>query len=60
MERINGDFARQPGETTFKYLTRLRATCLPTLTLALIQRIAFLHEAARYRPEVRVAVVVGV
>ncbi|CAJ0950232.1 unnamed protein product, partial [Mesorhabditis belari] len=51
MTRINTDYARLPGETTYKYLLRLKKDVLPGLSIALVQRIAYLHESARYRPE---------
>ncbi|VDP03666.1 unnamed protein product [Heligmosomoides polygyrus] len=51
MARINPELARQAGESTLAYLTRVR-TKMPSLPIPLIQKIAYMHEAARFRPQV--------
>ncbi|CAJ0573201.1 unnamed protein product, partial [Mesorhabditis spiculigera] len=50
MVHLNPAYGRAPGETTYQYLQRLRKDHLPALPVTLIQKIAFLHEAARHRP----------
>ncbi|CAJ0595621.1 unnamed protein product [Cylicocyclus nassatus] len=50
LARIDPELARQAGESTLAYLTRVRQK-MPSLPVPLIQRIAFMHEAARYRSQ---------
>lgn len=50
LARINPELARQAGESTLAYLTRVR-TKMPSLPIPLIQKIAYMHEAARFRPQ---------
>ncbi|EFO84781.1 hypothetical protein GCK72_001133 [Caenorhabditis remanei] len=50
LNRIEGAVQRQAGESTYSYLKRIREK-VPSIPLNLVQRIAFLQEAARYRPE---------
>ncbi|CAB3408416.1 unnamed protein product [Caenorhabditis bovis] len=50
LQRIDGAVHREPGESTYSYLTRIRQK-VPSIPLNVIQRVSFLQEAARYRPE---------
>ncbi|CAO4359811.1 unnamed protein product [Caenorhabditis nigoni] len=50
LNRIEGAVQRQPGESTYSYLKRIREK-VPAIPLNLVHRIAFLQEAARFRPE---------
>ncbi|VDM63633.1 unnamed protein product [Angiostrongylus costaricensis] len=50
LARIDPQLARNAGESTLAYLTRVRHK-MPSLPVPLIQRIAYMHEAARFRPQ---------
>lgn len=50
LARINPLLARNAGESTLMYLTRVRQK-MPSLPVPLIHRIAYMHEAARFRPQ---------
>ncbi|RCN45148.1 hypothetical protein ANCCAN_08835 [Ancylostoma caninum] len=50
LARIDPELARQAGESTLAYLTRVRKK-MPSLSVALTHRIAYMHEAARFRPQ---------
>lgn len=51
LARIDPELARQAGESTLAYLTRVRKK-MPSLPVPLTHRIAYMHEAARFRPQV--------
>ncbi|WKX88142.1 hypothetical protein Q1695_008062 [Nippostrongylus brasiliensis] len=50
LARINPELAREAGETTLAYLTRVREK-MPSLPVPLTHRIAYMYEAARFRPQ---------
>ncbi|KAK5970085.1 hypothetical protein GCK32_011589 [Trichostrongylus colubriformis] len=50
LARIDPELAREAGETTLAYLTRVRKK-MPSLPVPLTQKIAYMHEAARFRPQ---------
>uniref|UniRef100_A0A8R1I2Y0 Uncharacterized protein n=1 Tax=Caenorhabditis japonica TaxID=281687 RepID=A0A8R1I2Y0_CAEJA len=50
LSRIEGSVNRHAGESTYSYLKRIREK-VPSLPLNLINRISFLQESARFRPE---------
>lgn len=50
LARIDPQLARNAGESTLAYLMRVRHK-MPSLPVPLIQRIAYMHEAARFRPQ---------
>ncbi|KAK6725619.1 hypothetical protein RB195_004123 [Necator americanus] len=50
LARIDPELARQAGESTLAYLTRVRKK-MPSLPVPLSYRIAYMHEAARFRPQ---------
>lgn len=49
LEFINPALIRDPGETTYSFLKRLRSTSIPEMTESFVERLGFLHEWARYR-----------
>ncbi|CAI5438347.1 unnamed protein product [Caenorhabditis angaria] len=50
LKRIEGAVHRFPEESTYSYLKRIREK-VPSLPLNVVNRISFLQEAARFRPE---------
>uniref|UniRef100_A0A0N4WRM0 HRDC domain-containing protein n=1 Tax=Haemonchus placei TaxID=6290 RepID=A0A0N4WRM0_HAEPC len=50
LARIDPELAREAGESTLAYLTRVRKK-MPSLPVPLTQKIAYMHEAARFRPQ---------
>uniref|UniRef100_A0A1I7U6V4 DUF4200 domain-containing protein n=1 Tax=Caenorhabditis tropicalis TaxID=1561998 RepID=A0A1I7U6V4_9PELO len=50
LNRIEGAVQRHAGESTYSYLKRIREK-VPSIPMNVIHRIAFLQEAARFRPE---------
>jgi hypothetical protein len=65
LEYINAELARDPGESTYAFLQRIRLNAIPELKASLfgkelstnllqesfVERLAFLHEWARYRTQ---------
>lgn len=49
LEFINLNLIREPNESTYSFLKRIKSNSMPELTDTFVERLGFLHEWARYR-----------